>query len=235
MSPGTPTANAVASSIGTSYSDIGANFFTSGNSKYTPYLIAANYKYLSPTAETNFTGQYSAYTNLNKVTSALQNMSQLATSPGDIGSDYPSRTLQELLQVDPNSTQDPGQFQADLATINSLNPSMYKAITSIQGLSGGIGLSALLNNSGNLLLSPNNTLQTNLQNVQNLQDQLETTMNSTYGGTLNFPSTTTPSGGSNSNLFSSAISGNAGSTSSSASGSGSGSWTSPSGQTYQLP
>jgi len=106
---------------------------------------------------------------------------------------------------------------------------MYKAITSIQGLSGGIGLSALLNNSENLLLSPNNSLQTNLENVQNLQSQLETTMQSTYGGGLNFPSQATTQASGSSNLFGSAINGtsNSGSTSS-------GSWTSPSGETYQL-
>ena len=140
-------------------------------------------------------------------------------------SDYPTRTLNELLQVDPNSTQNSQQFSADLATINSLNPSMYKAITSIQGLAGGIGLSALLNNSKSILLDPNNTLQTNLQNVENLQGQLETVMNATYGSPLNFPSQNNSMG--NTNIFSSAISGgnNSGSTSS-------GTWTSPSGKTY---
>lgn len=192
VTPGSATSNAIASSYGTQYSDIGAQFFTTNSAKYSPYMVAAGYKNLPATSATAFQGQYSAYTNLNQVQNVLQSMSQLATSPGDLVSDYPSRTLNELLQVNPSQTQNPTQFSADLATLNSLNPSLYKAITSIQGLSGGIGLSALLNSSGNLLLNPNNTLQTNMQNVENLQGQLETTMQATYGGGLTFPSSSQP-------------------------------------------
>lgn len=114
----------------------------------------------------------------------------------------------------------------------SQNSELIAAIKASTGLTGGIGLTAVLGKTG-ALIDTNSNVQTIMQNAQNLAKGISAKMDSVVPGYMDvktqFPdlvSHTDSSGGAN--LFGSAIGGGTGT------GSSGSTWTSPSGQTYHL-